>query len=124
MKQALVVATMAVAAFAFGLNYNASKSNTGNIIVSPEFVSKAQAGAILAEVEKSGKTPDEAAVRAAMKKQGVESSRIQKVIIRGITSGGGSKGYGIMLLDEASSEDAASAQMQRVQGAPGAKRAK
>lgn len=102
-----------VSLVAFGLNYNASKSNTGNIIVTPDYVTKAQAAAILAEVEKTGKTPDEAAVRTVMTRHGVPSDRIKKVVI-GITSSGGSKGYGIMLLDDPANEGAARQEMERV----------
>ncbi len=107
-----------------GLNYNASKSNTGNIIVTPESVTAAQASAILADLEKSGKTPDEEAVRAAAAKHGVPKGVIKKVIVTGITSGGGSKGYGITLLAEPGDEGVAKAELNKLVEARGAKQSK
>ena len=104
-----------------GLNYNASKSNTGNIIVTPEFVTTAQASAILAEIEKAGKTPDEPAVRAAMTKSGVSSARIAKIMIHNSTTGvSNRKTYSIMLLDDPSSEAAANAAVAKVSNIKGA----
>ncbi|HTS77447.1 MAG TPA: hypothetical protein VMG40_14645 [Bryobacteraceae bacterium] len=96
----LVLATTLVA---FGLNYNASKSNTGNIILTaPEgALTQAQVGAILSELDKSKTAPTEAAVRQVLAKQGVPANRFKKVLI---TTAGGSKGYGIMLLADPQDE--------------------
>ena len=44
---AIAVLVAASSLSAFGLNYNASKSNTGNIVVHPSSVTEAQATAIL-----------------------------------------------------------------------------
>ena len=112
LRSILILLAGAAALFAFGLNYNASKSNTGNVIVTPEFVTSAQAAAILADLEKAGGTPTEAVVRQALKKNGVDSIKIQK-IVTGMTASGGSKGYGIMLLASPGDEAAAKATMGR-----------
>jgi len=106
-----------------GLNYNASKSNTGNIMVTPESVTAAQVSAIQADLEKSGKTPDEEAVRAAAAKHGVPKGLIKKVVITGITSGGGSKGYGITLLADPADEAVAKAALNKLTS-PGKAQAK
>ncbi len=116
MKRAAMLGALAVVTVGFAINYNSSKSNSGNIVVAPDFVTKSQAAAVLADLEKSGKTPDETAVRAAMKKHGVAADRIREVHITGITSGGGSKGYGILLLENASDESTARAELARATG--------
>lgn len=107
-----------------GLNYNASKSNTGNIIVTPESVTAAQASAILAELEKSGKTPDEEAVRGAAAKHGIPKGVIKKIGVTGITTAGGSKGYGITLLADPADEDRAKAELNKLTEVRGAKQGK
>ena len=66
---------------AFGLNYNASKSNTGNIVVHPDSVSEAQASAILAAIEKNHQPPTEAAVQGYAKAAGVKPGVIKSIII-------------------------------------------
>src|ERR1700751_1875993 len=81
---------------AFGLNYNASKSNTGNFTLSyPDGVlSQAQAAAVLAEFDKTGQAPTEAVVRRILTKQGVPASRVKAVQVTsyGMTASGGHKG--------------------------------
>ena len=67
-----------------GLNYNASKSNTGNFVISYDsgIVTQAQASAILADLEKNApKAIDESAVRSLLRKHGVSADRIKKIVI-------------------------------------------
>jgi hypothetical protein len=104
---ALVLAG-AVGLAAFAINYTASKSNTGNVIVSPDTIT-AQASAALADLEKAKGTPTQIAVSHALKNHGVDSVKMGKVVIYEITSGGGSKGYGILLLANPNDEAAAKA---------------
>ncbi|HLW75457.1 MAG TPA: hypothetical protein VKS01_00710 [Bryobacteraceae bacterium] len=125
LKFATVFLLAGVVSVFAAINYNSSKSNTGNILVAPEVVTSAQAAAILADLEKSGKTPDEGEVRAAAAKHGVPKGLIKKVNITGITSGGGSKGYGITLLADPADEAAANAKMQKaLPGVKGMKQGK
>jgi hypothetical protein len=100
---------------AFRINYNSSKSNSGNFTLSyPDGVlSQAQAAAVLAEFDKGGQAPTEAVVRQILTKQGVAATRLKAVRIIGMTSGGGSKGYGIMLLEDPADEATARASLQR-----------
>jgi hypothetical protein len=100
---------------AFSINYNSSKSNTGNFTLSyPDGVlSQAQATAVLAEFDKAGQAPTEAVVRQILTKQGVAASRVKAVRVIGMTSGGGSKGYGIMLLEDPADEATARTSLQR-----------
>jgi hypothetical protein len=102
---------------AFGLNYNASKSNTGNFTLSypDEVLSQAQAAAVLAEFDKAGQAPTEALVRQLLTKQGVAASRVKTVRVTsyGMTASGGHKGYGIMLLEDPADEATARASLQR-----------
>jgi hypothetical protein len=81
-----VLLVFAAALSAFGLNYNASKSNTGNIVLaySPDRMTEAQAAAVLAELEKGGAAPDEATLRQILKKQGVQADGIQKIVKPGM----------------------------------------
>ena len=101
---------------AFSINYNSSKSNTGNFTLSyPDGVlSQAQAAAVLAEFDKAGQAPTEAVVRQILTKQGVPAARVKTVRVIGITSGGGSKGYGIMLLEDAADEATARSSLEKV----------
>jgi len=114
-KVGVLLAAVAVLC-AFGLNYNASKSNTGNLVLtySSSRVSAAQASAVLAELEKAGKTPDETTVRRILQKNGVQAEGIRKIVISGIVHSGGGKGYGILLLEKPEDEAGARAAIQRV----------
>jgi len=76
---ASVLLAAAVSLFA-GLNYNASKSNTGNMIVHSSSVSPAQAAAILREVDKAS-APTEADVRGYLTKAEVKQEAIAKIVI-------------------------------------------
>ena len=65
-----------------GLNYNASKSNTGNIVLAhTSTVSEAQASAVLAELDKSRQTPSESALRNSLTKAGVKQVTKMKIIV-------------------------------------------
>ena len=66
--------------FAFSVNYNASKSNTGNIVVHTSSVTEAQAAAILAEIDKSRQAPTEAALRSLMTAQGIKQGKMKLII--------------------------------------------
>jgi hypothetical protein len=103
---------------AFGLNYNASKSNTGNFTLSypDEVLSQAQAAAVLAEFDKIGQAPTEAVVRQILTKQGVAATRVKavRVMSYGMTASGGHKGYGIMLLEDPADEETARTSLQRL----------
>jgi type IV secretory pathway protease TraF len=74
-----IVLAAAVSLFA-GLNYNASKSNTGNIIVTPPSVGPAQAVVILREIDKASALT-EADVRGYLTKAGVKPGAIAKIVI-------------------------------------------
>jgi len=74
-----IVLAAAVSLFA-GLNYNASKSNTGNVIVTPPSVGSGQAAVILREIDEAS-APTEADVRGYLTKAGVKPGVIAKIII-------------------------------------------
>ena len=98
MKHLFMIAVLAAGAVclsAFGLNYTASKSNTGNIVVHSPAVSEAQAAAILAEIDKSKQAPSEAAVRGYLKKTGVKQGAIKTIVVE--TTGGKTT---VLLLDD------------------------
>lgn len=81
MKRFTLLLAAAALLSAFGLNYNASKSNTGNIVVHPSNVSEAQASAVLASLDASRDTPTEAAVRGHIAKAGIKPGAIKRIII-------------------------------------------
>ena len=92
-----IVLAAAVSLFA-GLNYNASKSNTGNIIVTPSSVSGGQAAAILREIDKASALT-EADVRGYLTKAGVKPGAIAKIVIE--RTGGKTT---VLLLDDPNDE--------------------
>jgi hypothetical protein len=112
MKRLLMLGIIGVLLAAFAprsfasVNYNSSKSNTGNIVISynPNQVTKAQAAAILADLEKSGPSAGEPDVRAVLTKQGVTNDSIKSIVI--IPAGNG-KGSTILLLADPVDEKAA-----------------
>jgi hypothetical protein len=87
MKHWFLAATIAVllaaapSLSAFGLNYNASKSNTGNIVVHPSSVTEAQATAILAMIDKERQAPSQASIEAYLKAAGVKQGFIKSIIV-------------------------------------------
>ncbi len=84
---AAIGALLLAAAFsAFGLDYIASRSNNGNIILaySPDRMTPAQAVAVFAELEKLDAVPDEAALRQVLKRQAVQADGIQKIVKTGM----------------------------------------
>lgn len=84
MRHLLTIAVLAFGAVslsAFGLNYNASKSNTGNIVVHPSSVSEAQAAAVLADIDKGKQAPTEAAVKGYLTAHGVKAGMIKQIVI-------------------------------------------
>ena len=92
-----IVALGAVSLFA-GLNYNASKSNTGNIVVHSSSVSGAQAASILRDIDKAS-APTEADVRGYLATAGVKPGAIAKIVIE--QTGGKTT---VLLLDDAGDE--------------------
>jgi hypothetical protein len=66
---------------AFALNYNSSKSNTGNIVVHPPLVTEAQANAILAMIDKERQAPSQASIEAYLKAAGVKQGSIKSIIV-------------------------------------------
>jgi hypothetical protein len=87
--------------------YESRKSHTGDFVLSydPNFVTGAQAAAILDELERSEEPTDEPAVREILRKQGVQNESIRKVIIEQRPNGG--KGATILLLGRPAEETAA-----------------
>ena len=86
MKHWFVAVTIAVlvaapSLSAFGLNYNASKSNTGNIVVHPSSVTEAQASAILAMIDKERQAPSQASIEGYLKAAGVKQGSIKSIVV-------------------------------------------
>jgi hypothetical protein len=107
-----------------GLNYNASKSNTGYFVVSYDvnIITLAQAGAILTDLEKEkaeGQPVDEDGVREVMRKQGVQNDHVKKIIIETEASG---KSTTILLLSRREDENAGRAAVEVLTGQPSGKR--
>ncbi len=101
-----VLLTVAAPRSSAALNYNSSKSNTGNFVIAyTDPVTRAQADAILADLEKAGRSPDETGVRGILSTHGVQSDSIGKIIIDKGPSG--SKGATILLLKDPGDENAA-----------------
>jgi hypothetical protein len=80
---AVTIAVLVAAASlsAFGLNYNASKSNTGNIVVHPSSVTEAQASAILAMIDKERQAPSQASIEGYLKAAGVKQGSIKSIVV-------------------------------------------
>lgn len=107
---ALLLAS-AAALSAFAINYNSSKSNSGNIVVAPPSVTGAQANAILASIDKSRGTPTEASIRALLTATGVKQGAIKSIVIeqnQGKTT--------VLLLENSTDETAARASASKVTG--------
>ncbi|GEM_PF-6552371 len=69
------------AALSAAINYNSSKSNTGNIALAyPSTVTAAQAAAVLSEIEKSGKAPTETTVRSILTAKGIKQGGFKVII--------------------------------------------
>jgi len=94
---ALASIVSAVSVFA-GLNYNASKSNTGNIVVCSPAVSGAQVATIMREIDRASALT-EADVRGYLTKAGVKQGVIAKIIIE--QAGGKTT---VLLLDDPDDE--------------------
>jgi len=111
MKRLLMLGAIGVLLAAFALSvsaapkYSATKSSTGDFVLSySDLVSLAQAGAVLADLEKPDQPTDEPGVRDVLKNQGVPNDHIRKIIIEPGPSG---KGATILLLIEPADEKAA-----------------
>lgn len=95
------------------INYNSSKSNTGNITYPPNVVTADQVLIIRKEIDKA--TPmalDEPAVRGALKTAGVKEGSVKTVIVE---RGQGGKGYSVLLLADPADEATA----RKAGGLPG-----
>jgi hypothetical protein len=77
----IAVLVAAASLSAFGLNYNASKSNTGNIVVHPSSVTEAQASAILAMIDKERQAPSQASIEGYLKAAGVKQGSIKSIVV-------------------------------------------
>ena len=104
------VLTMTAPRASAGLNYSASKSNTGNFSIAyhNQLVSADQAAAVLNDLDKMGRRAlDETALRGILKSHGVPADRIRKIVIEPGKSG--RSGGTILLLanpqDEAQARD-------------------
>jgi hypothetical protein len=114
MNRLLVLGAIGILLAAFALpssaaaKYSSSKSSTGNFVLSySDVVTLAQAGAILADLEKPDQPVDEPGVRDILKNQGVQNDHIRKIIIE--PGPDGSKGATILLLAYPADEGAARA---------------
>ncbi|HML15533.1 MAG TPA: hypothetical protein VK419_00845 [Bryobacteraceae bacterium] len=96
----VLLAAFAPRSFA-GLNYNASKSNTGNIAVHPPSVPPAQVAAILKYLDDKGSQANEAGLRKIL---GAQSDSIKAVKIE---PGPNGKGVTVLLLADPGDEGAA-----------------
>lgn len=86
MKRFLLAAAIAVlvaasSLSAFAVNYNSSKSNSGNIVVHPPSVTEAQATAILAMIDKERGAPSQASIEGYLKVTGVKQGSIKSIIV-------------------------------------------
>lgn len=111
MKRLLMLGAIGVLFAASGLRvsaapkYNSRKSSNGNFVLSySDLVTLAQAGAILADLEKPDQPVDEPGVRDVLRNQGVQNDHIRKIIIELDPSG---KGATILLLADPADEKAA-----------------
>ena len=62
-------------------NLNLSKSNINRLLYPTDLVSEAQAKAILAELDKAGRTVGADQVTEIIKRHGVQAERVKKVVI-------------------------------------------
>jgi hypothetical protein len=95
---AQVGAVLAAVSALAAINYNSSKSNTGNIVVHSSSVSGAQAAAILREIDKASALT-EADVRGYLTKAGLKPGAIAKIVIE--QTGGKTT---VLLLDDPADE--------------------
>jgi hypothetical protein len=104
----LLLAAFAVRASA-RIKYESSKSRGGDFVLSydPNFVTRAQAAAILDDLERSDEPADEPGLRDVLRKQGVQNDSIRKIIIE--KGPNGNKGATILLLGRPAEESAARA---------------
>jgi len=105
-----VIASLFIAATAWGTNLNSSKSNIYRLTYPSNLASPDQAKAILAELDKMGPA-DEAKLKqwlaANFKRFGIAGDRIKKLIV--LPRGNGMKEIGIILLTKPEDEAAATA---------------
>jgi hypothetical protein len=99
------------------INYNSSKSNSGNFVVSynPDVVTQAQAKAILDDLDKKGQgAVDESTVKFIMHAHGVLQGKIKKIIIESGKSG--QKRVTILLLADPAEEAQARGAIDKMSG--------
>jgi hypothetical protein len=105
------------------VNYNSSKSNTGNFVISynPDVVTQAQAKAILDDLDKKGQgAVDESTVKFIMHAHGVLQGKINKIIIEPPKRG--QKGVTILLLADPADEAQARGAVDKSSGQTSGKR--
>ena len=79
---ALIFAFVALGSISWAsINLNSSRSNTYRLIYPSDLISQAQANAILAELNKAGKTVVASQVTEIMKKHGVRAEAVKKIVI-------------------------------------------
>ena len=61
-------------------NLNLSKSNINRLVYPTDLVSEAQANAILAELDKGGRTVGAGQVTEIIKRHGVQTDRVKKIV--------------------------------------------
>lgn len=101
------------------LRYEARQSNNGNFALAyyAEVVTRAQAAAVLADLEKSAEPVDEPGLREVLRKQGVPIDDIKKIVIDAGPNGG--EGATILLLMKSSDEKAARSALNDLLGGSG-----
>ena len=62
-------------------NLNLSKSNINRLVYPTDLVTEAQANAILAELDKAGRTVGAGQVTEIIKRHGVQTDRVKKIVI-------------------------------------------
>jgi len=62
-------------------NLNFSKSNINRLVYPTDLVSETQAKAILAELDKAGRTVGAGQVTEILKRHGVQTNRVKKIVI-------------------------------------------
>ena len=65
-----------------GSNLNSSRSNVYRVVYDTTVVSPAQASGILADLDKAGRTISAGQVTEIIKRHGVQTDRVKKIVIR------------------------------------------
>jgi len=88
MKRLFILVTISIVLAAMqslswaGSNLNSSKSNTYRVVYDTTIVNPAQASAILADLDRAGRTVGAGQVTEIIKRHGVQVDRVKKIVIR------------------------------------------